>query len=833
MKYDLEFAKKQVLSLHELRIERALAGSTTDFQHVFQLISLLLHLNHPDLPGYVVDAPAGVANFEISDYQKNFLTDYSFYPEFFTQLEQLSQLHQSEKTPIYGIYVMGSIASISQTTKSDLDTWICHSPMLSPYALSKLRQKATLLKLWAKQLNTDINFFLMDESRFHSYRYANELSAENSGSAQYMLLLDEFYRSAIRLAGKPLLWLHLNVENEKEYEQEVRNLVVTKQINRSEWVDFGGLGSFSANEYFGASLWQLYKGIDSPYKSVLKILLLEAYSWEYPNTQLISREFKQKLFTSDNIKEQCFDAYMAMLHRVTDYLTNLKDEKRLDFVRRCFYIKVTETIRIRPLAPWRAQLLKKLTEQWHWNEETIKYLNAVPDWKIRQAKETHNKLIRVLMLSYRNLVNFARKHNVDASIAPQDISILTRKLYSAFEVLPGKVTLMNPKLAWNLSEEHLTFIEVNEDNGVKPGWYVVNQMPSVVLTSQQRYSEYNVMLIKLVAWAYFNRLLTKTSTIHISSESVSLNKLKQCIEDLHESFPVCVPPATNEELNHPCEIRSLAVMVNLTDDPTKRIGLQKSEIQQSDLFSLDGENDSLIGSVDLIYRNKWNEIKTLHFEGNKAILSTLKLLSSKIHRASTTPELINVFCYSQYYQNELTELVSNLINKCISIQLGTTNITKTNNHVLRVAGKNWQFFFQERSLLADHLQEANIIIDQALEDKTQSSVKKIEQPPYYPHQIEAFASEGFLQFFFEDNEDNSFNVYILDENNRIEVYFECEGDKAQKIREISQIYNASGFDNKGNYYKIIKRDFNYPQFYQLKMQHNKLLILPFSHSHTV
>ena len=103
MKYDLEFAKKQVLSLHELRIERALAGSTTDFQHVFQLISLLLHLNHPDLPGYVVDAPAGVANFEISDYQKNFLTDYSFYPEFFTQLEQLSQLHQSEKTPIYGI----------------------------------------------------------------------------------------------------------------------------------------------------------------------------------------------------------------------------------------------------------------------------------------------------------------------------------------------------------------------------------------------------------------------------------------------------------------------------------------------------------------------------------------------------------------------------------------------------------------------------------------------------------------------------------------------------------------------------------------------------------
>ena len=44
------------------------------------------------------------------------------------------------------------------------------------------------------------------------------LTKENSGSAQYMLLLEEFYRSAVRLAGKPLLWLHLWVEDEKQYE---------------------------------------------------------------------------------------------------------------------------------------------------------------------------------------------------------------------------------------------------------------------------------------------------------------------------------------------------------------------------------------------------------------------------------------------------------------------------------------------------------------------------------------------------------------------------------------------------------------------------------------
>ena len=89
-----------------------------------------------------------------------------------------------------------------------------------------------------------------------------------------MLLLEEFYRSAVRLSGKPLLWLHLWVEDEKQYEAEVSRLVEAGELDPNDWVDFGGLGQFSASEYFGASLWQLYKGIDSPYKSVMKNLII-------------------------------------------------------------------------------------------------------------------------------------------------------------------------------------------------------------------------------------------------------------------------------------------------------------------------------------------------------------------------------------------------------------------------------------------------------------------------------------------------------------------------------------------------------------------------------
>ena len=41
--------------------------------------------------------------------------------------------------------------------------------------------------------NVEINFYLVDQQRFRHEHYADSLTAENSGSAQYMLLLDEFY----------------------------------------------------------------------------------------------------------------------------------------------------------------------------------------------------------------------------------------------------------------------------------------------------------------------------------------------------------------------------------------------------------------------------------------------------------------------------------------------------------------------------------------------------------------------------------------------------------------------------------------------------------------
>ena len=150
---------------------------------------------------------------------------------------------------------------------------------------------------------------------------------------------------------------------------------------------------------------------------------------------------------------------------------------------------------------------------------------------------------------------------------------------------------------------------------------------------------------------------------------------------------------------------------------------------------------------------------------------------------------------------------------------------------MRVAGKQWQFFFEERGISLQEIHHGRVTkthqFDTALNKKAAATDPAPTKHQKYPREIDRFATEGFLQFFFEDNPNGSFNVYILDELNRLEVYRNCDGTKEKKIHEINRIYQLSGLDENENPYKIVQRDFNYPQFYQLLMTEEGITIVPF------
>src|SRR5690606_37279210 len=68
---------------------------------------------------------------------------------------------------------------------------------------------------------------------------------------------------------------------EHEYDTYRDKMLRKRFLREEDVIDFGSLPCIPANEFVGAGIWQLYKAIESPYKSVLKLLLLEVYASTY------------------------------------------------------------------------------------------------------------------------------------------------------------------------------------------------------------------------------------------------------------------------------------------------------------------------------------------------------------------------------------------------------------------------------------------------------------------------------------------------------------------------------------------------------------------------
>ncbi|MCS0326134.1 class I adenylate cyclase [Vibrio diabolicus] len=800
-------------NLNQQRVDRALALMDSQSQQIFHLIPALLNYNHPVIPGYYdADVPFGVHGLALNSIQQQFIDD--------IQLAIGQPLKTAEKPAILGLYTMGSTSSIGQSTSSDLDIWVCISPDMDCDERELLTNKCLLITDWAQSQGVEANFFLMDEERFRS-NHSEEMTGDNCGSSQHLLLLDEFYRSAVRIAGQRLLWQIVPPEMEECYDEYVSQLCSDGYIDCSEWIDFGKLNRIPAEEYFGSNLWQLYKSIDSPYKSVLKAILLEAYSWEYPHTQLLSIDTKRRFFAHEP-DLYGMDAYYLMLEKVTRYLERIQDDTRLDLVRRCFYLKTHEKLSREPdvgSVAWRREALSDMIAKWDWDASVVAELDDRRNWKVEQVKVVHHALLDALMQSYRNLIQFARRNDITSAISPQDISILARKLYAAFEVLPGKVTLLNPQISPDLHEPDLSFIEVKDGGVNKSGWYLYKQPLIAHRILGQPYLEHHEYLSKLVSWAFFNGLITESTRLHavVREAQLDIDKFYQMVSDLRNTFALRKRRPTMQALASPCEISQLAMFINFENDPTSELSGRslKVDVKNTDIFSFGPEHKNLVGSVDLVYRNSWHEVRTLHFKGETAMLDALKTILGKMHQDALPPESVDVFCYAKNMRGVMRNMVYQLLAECIDLRLKPVEQEKRRRFkAMRLGNQTYGLFFERRGVSVQKLENSIDFYRSISTNKLKGSPLLMldrEQEYQMPEAVDGFASEGLVQFFFEDNEDG-FNIYVLDESNQVEVYHQFSGSKDEMISSVNSFYTSVKDDSRVAS-KFI--NFNLPQYYQI------------------
>ncbi|MGD8559667.1 MAG: class I adenylate cyclase, partial [Gammaproteobacteria bacterium] len=400
---DLKQIKDRFVEINRQRLERTENALKWKQRNFLNLLPLFFHVNHKELPGYVSgDTPAGISQYSPD---KQSLEAAKSLSKNFQYKESLAP-----RRDIHSLFIMGSVGTVAQSENSDFDIWLCYNPQLDDNRLTELRVKCDYIEVWAESIGLEVHFFPMNADKFREGE-AHKLSSESSGSTQHHLLLEEFYRTSILLAGRYPVWWLVPPEQEKNYDEFVNHLLHNRFVDDDDVIDFGGLSKVPVEEFFGAGLWQVYKGIDSPYKSVLKILLMESYASSYPQCELLSQQYKQKVYdgTTDlNV----LDPYVILLQRLEDYLIRREETERLELVRRCFYFKVNVPLSApsRGKDDWQRACLKELTATWHWSNDYVDELDKRDEWKIHRVLQERKVLVEHLTNSYMFLSKFARNN---------------------------------------------------------------------------------------------------------------------------------------------------------------------------------------------------------------------------------------------------------------------------------------------------------------------------------------------------------------------------------------------------------------------------------------
>jgi len=620
MEIDVRATKKRFLAINRDRLRRIQHGLRWRQRDFLELLPIFFHLNHAMLPGFVSkDTPGGISIYTPS---KKGLDAVKTLAKSFVHKKRALQ-----KYDIYSIFIMGSMGTIAQSEKSDFDIWICHKPELNQSQLKELRLKCDRIEIWAEKISLEVHFFLVNSEEFRQGEM-EELSSESSGSSQHHLLLEEFYRTSVLVAGRYPLWWLVPPEEEPNYDDFSYQLTHKRFVSEKEVIDFGGLDRVPVEEFFGAALWQVYKGIDSPYKSVLKILLMETYASEYPNTELLSMQFKRMVY--ENVFDlNSLDPYSMLLSRLENYLQDESDKERLQLVRRCFYFKVNQplsTVKSKE-DDWQRELLWGMIKRWGWTEKNLRELDSRDRWKVQQVFLERKLLVDELTKSYLFLSNFAKHCDDLPSINQRDLNILGRKLYAAFERKAGKIELVNRGISSNIQEGQITIQQVVNNETKEEVWSILvekkikGEASSVVLKKGRSVTE-------LIAWCHFNRIINPGTVIslHTVRDILTVKEIHSVLDSFEHEYPDANLAAPKiEDYTLPPVISGGCLFVNIGLEPLPTHSRRGTNIvsDRTDILNYSGFSFNLALSFDMIIITSWREILTYRYSGIEGLMNCL------------------------------------------------------------------------------------------------------------------------------------------------------------------------------------------------------------------
>lgn len=658
--FDRNLAQKVVkrfLAYNNVRLERTQLALTERQRVVLAVLPLLYHVNHEKMPGYVgPECPVGVARYNPS-------TDCIRAAKTVSMSFQYQQ-RRSGVPRIRSLFLMGSCGSLGHSGGSDLDIWLCHSPDLNDDELALLQEKAKGIEQWADGIGLEVHFFLMDADKFRRGE-RNDLDGEDCGSAQHQLLLDEFYRTSILIAGCYPIWWLVPPNMEVQYEDYVYRLEKQGFVYAEEVIDFGGLGEFPAGEFIGAGMWQLYKAIGSPYKSILKLLLTEIYASQYPNIISISQDLKTHIYDETTVIDE-LDPYLLLYDRLEAYLLGREEQDRLELIRRCIYFKsnipMGQSTRRKH---WKRDMLKPLIREWGWADGYLLHVDNRAQWHVYEVMEERKLLVSELIHSYKFLSRFSRRYQEETLLTARDMTVLGNKLYATFDRKPGKVDMINPSISKDIQEDKLT-LHLSRQHVrrriPKMAWSLFTGVarPGADSSAVKK----SASLIELLAWCHVNQVMGKGTNIMLYQGRQHLNDYE--IREILGTFQqLDLPSAYDTNFEKPPRPHIVHLYVNVFVDPMShytRKGMHKIS-NRTDALGYSALKENLVLTMDQLVYNTWREVLVTRYEGHNTLLRVLEdyLLSFPAGKTKPPPEVV-VHCFSPTRPKAIASRVAEVLN---------------------------------------------------------------------------------------------------------------------------------------------------------------------------
>jgi adenylate cyclase, class 1 len=403
------------------------------------MLPWLLNVNRLSVPGYIKELKEPFHVFNLENDREILKLENSFKKNFNIKEEKSMLRSHSRGLDIQGIYTIGSAGTISQTSRSDCDIWICIDKAdFDARSLKHLNEKINLIKDWLDNLlKIPVYFFLTDIEDIRNCNFGN-LDFESSGSAQKNVLKEEFYRTSILIAGKiPFWWVCHDggaaVDYDLAFSQNARS-----DFGEPDFIDMGNLEEVNQDEYFGAAIWQFNKSLTHPLKSIIKMLQLKMFL-ESPGEELLCHKFRQTILEEDNRTDFPDPSMFAMSAVLNYYHQNASDEY-FEFIKKCFYLRFDLKL-LSKAQTLKEEMAGKVFKKYKIDRREIYNLNEFASWQLTEQINFGKLMFKFLIKIYNDIVRIQK--GKAGEIAPQDLTIIGRKLSSSLLTKEHKVPLLH------------------------------------------------------------------------------------------------------------------------------------------------------------------------------------------------------------------------------------------------------------------------------------------------------------------------------------------------------------------------------------------------------